>query len=264
MSDARLKISPALAKALHHHQPVVALESAIISHGMPFPCNVETALQAEQVIHENGATPATIAILNGCLHVGLNEEQIRYLGAANTYVIKVSRRDIPFVVAAHKDGATTVAGTMILAAMAGIKLLSTGGVGGVHRGGENTLDISADLQELAITNVAVVCAGVKSILDLGLTREYLETLGVPIVGYKTNCLPAFFNPVSPYSVDYRLDSPKGIAAVLQAKWAMGLAGGVVVTNPIPEQYAMALNYITTAMELALAESVKQGVTGKAM
>ena len=204
MSDARLKISPALAKALHHHQSVVALESAIISHGMPFPCNVETALQAEQVIHENGATPATIAILNGCLHVGLNEEQIRYPGAANTYVIKVSRRDIPFVVAAHKDGATTVAGTMILAAMAGIKLLSTGGVGGVHRGGENTLDISADLQELAIYQCSGgVCRG-KIHSGSGADPRVPGDSGRPHCGLQNQLLAGIFQPG--FTVQRRLSS----------------------------------------------------------
>ncbi|MFI3245381.1 MAG: pseudouridine-5'-phosphate glycosidase [Ferrimonas sp.] len=257
-----LDISPEVAEALANNQPVVALESTIISHGMPYPRNVETALQVEQVIRENGAIPATIAIIAGRLKVGLNEAEIRHLGQAGLSVTKVSRRDIPFVVAAGKDGATTVAGTMILAAMAGINVFATGGIGGVHRGAETTMDISADLQELASTNVAVVCAGAKSILDLGLTREYLETQGVPVIGYQTDSLPAFYTQESEHSIDYRLDTPEQIAIALKAKWAMDLQGGVVVANPIPAQYAMPLETITAAVEQALAEAVEQGIAGK--
>ncbi|WP_028117084.1 pseudouridine-5'-phosphate glycosidase [Ferrimonas senticii] len=258
-----LDILPEVAEALANNQPVVALESTIISHGMPYPRNVETALQVEAAIREQGAIPATIAIIGGRLKVGLSEEQITHLGKAGLSVTKVSRRDIPFVVAAGKDGATTVAGTMILAAMAGIKVFATGGIGGVHRGAQETMDISADLQELANTDVAVVCAGAKSILDLALTREYLETQGVPVVGYQTDSLPAFYTRESEHGIDYRLDTPEQIALALKAKWAMDLHGGVVVANPIPAEHAMPLETITNAVEQALAESVEQGIVGKA-
>lgn len=260
--NSYLDIQPEVAQALANNQPVVALESTIISHGMPYPRNVETALQVEQAIREQGAVPATIAIIGGRLKVGLDEAEIRHLGQAGLSVTKVSRRDIPFIVAAQKDGATTVAATMILAAMAGIKVFATGGIGGVHRGAEQTMDISADLQELANTDVAVVCAGAKSILDLALTREYLETQGVPIIGYQTDTLPAFYTRESEHGIDYRLDSAEQIALALKAKWAMALKGGVVVANPIPEQYAMPLATITEAIETALAEAEQQDIGGK--
>ncbi|TKB51303.1 pseudouridine-5'-phosphate glycosidase [Ferrimonas sediminicola] len=263
MLEKYLDIQPEVAEALANNQPVVALESTIISHGMPYPRNVETALLVEQAIREQGAIPATIAIIEGRLKVGLDEAQIRHLGQAGQAVAKVSRRDIPFIVAARKDGATTVAATMILAAMAGIKVFATGGIGGVHRGAQETFDISADLQELANTDVAVVCAGAKSILDLGLTREYLETQGVPVVGYQTDSLPAFYTRESEHSIDYRLETPEAIAEALKAKWAMDLKGGVVVANPIPEEYAMAPQVITDAIETALKEAEKQGIAGKA-
>ncbi|TKB53693.1 pseudouridine-5'-phosphate glycosidase [Ferrimonas aestuarii] len=263
MLNQYLDIQPEVAEALANNQPVVALESTIISHGMPYPRNVETALMVEEAIREQGAIPATIAIIGGRLKVGLDEAQIRHLGQAGQQVTKVSRRDIPFVVAAEKDGATTVAATMILAEMAGIKVFATGGIGGVHRGAQQTFDISADLQELANTNVAVVCAGAKSILDLGLTREYLETQGVPVVGYQTDSLPAFYTRESEHSVDYRLETPEQIAAALKAKWQMELNGGVVVANPIPEAYAMAPEVITNAIETALREAEEQGIAGKA-
>ncbi len=263
MLEQYLDIQPEVAAALANNQAVVALESTIISHGMPYPRNVDTALEVEQAIRDQGAVPATIAIIEGRLKVGLDEAQIRHLGQAGQAVAKVSRRDIPFVVAAKKDGATTVAATMILAAMAGIKVFATGGIGGVHRGAQETFDISADLQELAHTDVAVVCAGAKSILDLGLTREYLETQGVPVVGYQTDSLPAFYTRESEHSIDYRLDTPEQIASALKAKWALGLNGGVVVTNPIPEQYAMAPELITEAIETALKEAEEQGIAGKA-
>ncbi|MGX9417924.1 pseudouridine-5'-phosphate glycosidase [Vibrio sp. WJH972] len=262
MLEQYLDIQPEVAEALANNKAVVALESTIISHGMPFPRNVETALLVEETIRENGAVPATIAIIEGRLKVGLSKEQIEYLGKAGTSVTKVSRRDIPFMVAGKKDGATTVAATMILAAMAGIKVFATGGIGGVHRGAQETFDISADLQELANTNVAVVCAGAKSILDLGLTREYLETQGVPIVGYQTDSLPAFYTRESDHSVDYRLDSPDSIASALKAKWELNLNGGVVVANPIPVEYAMPLETITDAIEQSLAEADEQGIAGK--
>lgn len=262
MLEQYLDIQPEVAEALANNQPVVALESTIISHGMPYPRNVETALLVEETIRENGAVPATIAIIEGRLKVGLSKDQIEYLGKAGSAVTKVSRRDIPFMVAAKKDGATTVAATMILAAMADIKVFATGGIGGVHRGAQDTFDISADLQELANTNVAVVCAGAKSILDLALTREYLETQGVPIVGYQTDSLPAFYTRESDHSVDYRLDSAEAIASVLKAKWELNLEGGLVIANPIPVEFAMPLETINNAIEQSLSEADEQGIVGK--
>ncbi|MGF1748936.1 MULTISPECIES: pseudouridine-5'-phosphate glycosidase [Vibrio] len=262
MLNTYLDILPEVADALANNRPVVALESTIISHGMPYPRNVETALLVEQTIRNSGATPATIAIIEGRLKVGLSEAEITHLGQAGTAVTKVSRRDIPFMVAGKKDGATTVAATMILAEMAGIKVFATGGIGGVHRGAQETFDISADLQELANTDVAVVCAGAKSILDLALTREYLETQGVPVIGYQTSSLPAFYTRESEHSVDYRLDSAEQIAAALKAKWVMGLTGGVVVANPIPHEFAMPVEHINAVIEQALAEADDQGICGK--
>ena len=257
-----LDISPEVAAALANNQPVVALESTIISHGMPWPQNAETAKKVEQIIRDNGAVPATIAILDGRLKAGLSHDEIDTLGQAGLSVIKCSRRDLPFVVATKQHGATTVAATMIVAAMAGINVFATGGIGGVHRGAQTSFDISADLQELAKTNVAVVCAGAKSILDLGLTREYLETQGVPVLGYNTDTLPAFYTRESDYTVDYNLTSATQIADFLKAKWDMKLAGGVVVTNPIPHEFAMDKNAIDKAVEQALAESVEQNIGGK--
>ncbi|MCJ2377509.1 pseudouridine-5'-phosphate glycosidase [Vibrio sp. ZSDZ34] len=262
MLEKYLDIQPEVAQALANNQPVVALESTIISHGMPYPRNVETALLVEETIREQGAVPATIAIIEGRLKVGLSKEEIEYLGKAGTAVTKVSRRDIPFMVAGKKDGATTVAATMILAEMAGVKVFATGGIGGVHRGAQETFDISADLQELANTDVAVVCAGAKSILDLALTREYLETQGVPVIGYQTESLPAFYTRESEHSVDYRLDTAQDIAMALKAKWEMSLKGGVVVANPIPKEYAMPVEVITNAIDTALAEAEEQGIAGK--
>ncbi len=263
MLENYLDIQPEVAEALANNQAVVALESTIISHGMPYPRNVETALLVEKTIRDQGAVPATIAIIGGRLKVGLDEEQIRHLGKAGTAVAKVSRRDIPFIVAGKKDGATTVAATMILAAMADIKVFATGGIGGVHRGAQETFDISADLQELANTNVAVICAGAKSILDLALTREYLETQGVPVIGYQTDSLPAFYTRESEHSIDYRLDSAQEIAQALKAKWELKLNGGAVIANPIPEEFAMAPETITNAIETALREADEQGISGKA-
>ncbi|AZZ94000.1 pseudouridine-5'-phosphate glycosidase [Hahella sp. KA22] len=257
-----LDVSPEVQAALAAGKPVVALESTIISHGMPWPQNAETALQVEQIVRDNGAVPATIAIIKGRLKVGLSKEEIEYLGQAGLSVTKASRRDIPFIVARGGDGATTVASTMILAAMAGVKVFATGGIGGVHRGAQETFDISADLQELAHTDVAVICAGAKSILDLGLTREYLETHGVPLVGYQTSTLPAFYTRDSDFDVDYQLDTPEQIASALKAKWAMGLRGGVVIANPIPEAYAMDRTKIDAAISSALAEMDDKGVSGK--
>lgn len=256
-----LEIKPEVKKALDEGRPVVALESTIISHGMPYPRNVETALRVEEIIRENGAIPATIAILKGKLKVGLTEEEIEYLGKAEN-VIKTSRRDIPFIVARKQDGATTVASTMIIAALAGIKVFTTGGIGGVHRGAETSFDISADLQELANTNVAVVCAGAKSILDIGLTLEYLETMGVPVVGFGTEEMPAFYTRRSGFNVDYRVDDPQELALAIKSKWDLGLNGGVVVANPIPEEYAMDYDLINKSIEDALKEAEEKGIKGK--
>lgn len=260
--QAFLDIAPEVQHALANGQPVVALESTIISHGMPYPQNVQTALQVEAEVRAHGAVPATIAIVNGRLKAGLSSADIEQLGKTGREVVKVSRRDIPFIVAAGATGATTVASTMIIAAMAGIRVFATGGIGGVHRGATQSFDVSADLQELAQTRVAVVCAGAKSILDLRLTLEYLETHGVPVVGYQTNALPAFFTRDSAFSVDYRLDTPLAIAQVLHAKWQMQLAGGMVIANPIPEAYAMERSLIDAAIEQALQESQEQGIGGK--
>lgn len=258
-----LQISPEVQDALNNNKPIVALESTIISHGMPFPQNAQTALEVEDAIRQQGVIPATIAIIGGVMKVGLSKEEIELLGREGHAVTKVSRRDLPFVVAAGINGATTVASTMIIAAMAGIKLFATGGIGGVHRGAEHTFDISADLQELAKTNVAVVCAGAKSILDLGLTTEYLETNGVPLIGYQTQSLPAFFCRTSPFEVSIRLDSAEAIARAMAVKWQTGLNGGLVVANPIPEQFAMAEESINAAIDQAVREAEEQGVTGKA-
>lgn len=258
-----LQISPEVQDALNNNKPIVALESTIISHGMPFPQNAQTALEVEDAIRQQGVIPATIAIIRGVMKVGLSKEEIELLGREGHAVTKVSRRDLPFVVAAGINGATTVASTMIIAAMAGIKIFATGGIGGVHRGAEHTFDISADLQELAKTNVAVVCAGAKSILDLGLTTEYLETNGVPLIGYQTQSLPAFFCRSSPFEVSIRLDSAEAIARAMAVKWQTGLNGGLVVANPIPEQFAMAEESINAAIDQAVREAEEQGVTGKA-
>jgi pseudouridine-5'-phosphate glycosidase len=262
MTNTYLDIHPEVAQALAHNKPVVALESTIISHGMPYPQNVATALHVEAEVRKHGAVPATIAIINGRLKAGLTEAEIELLGTTGRDVTKVSRRDIPFIVAAGATGATTVASTMVIAAMAGIRVFATGGIGGVHRGAETSFDVSADLQELAQTPVAVVCAGAKSILDLRLTQEYLETHGVPVVGYQTPWLPAFFTRDSAFKVDYQLDTPQAIAEVMHAKWAMGLRGGMVVANPIPEAYAMSRAAIDSAVEQALKELKAQGIGGK--
>lgn len=257
-----LDIHPEVAAALAAGQAVVALESTIISHGMPYPQNVATALQVEAEVRAHGAVPATIAIIDGRLKAGLNHAEIELLGKRGREVVKVSRRDLPFIVAARQTGATTVASTMIIAAMAGIRVFATGGIGGVHRGATTSFDISADLQELAQTPVTVVCAGAKSILDLGLTLEYLETHGVPVVGFQTDTLPAFFTRESPFKVDYRLDHPSDIAAAMQAKWALDLKGGMVVTNPIPAEHAMPADKIDSAISQALQEADAQGINGK--
>lgn len=262
MLEQYLDINPEVKTALETGTPVVALESTIISHGMPYPQNVETAQKVEQIIRDNGAIPATIAIIKGRLKVGMTAEEIEYLGKTGLAVTKASRRDIPFIVASKGDGATTVASTMILANMAGIKVFATGGIGGVHRGAQQTFDISADLQELSNTDVAVVCAGAKSILDIGLTLEYLETQGVPVVGYQTNILPAFYTRESEFGVDYQLDSPDQIAAAMKAKWDMGLKGGIVVANPIPEESALNREMINQAIADSVSEMEEKGISGK--
>ena len=260
--NAYLDISPEVKAALDEGRPVVALESTIISHGMPYPKNVETALLVEKTIRDNGATPATIAVIGGRLKAGLSHEEIEYLGKTGRGVAKASRRDLPALVARKADGATTVATTMIIAHMAGINIFATGGIGGVHRGAELTMDISADLEELAQTPVMVVCAGAKSILDLGLTLEYLETKGVPVVGYGTEELPAFYTRQSGFRVDYRVDSPEELAAIYRAQRDMDYRGGMLVTNPIPAEYAMDKAVIDKAIDEALRAAEEQGVRGK--
>lgn len=258
-----LKISPAVQKALDEGRPVLALESTIISHGMPYPQNLETARLCEAEARKHGVEPATVAIIHGKLCAGLTDEELEYLAKAGPKVAKASRRDLPILAARGADGATTVAATMIVAAMAGIRVFATGGIGGVHRGAEVTMDISADLEELARTPVAVVCAGAKSILDLGLTLEYLETKGVPVLGYRTETLPAFYTDESDFKVDYRMDSPEEIAAAVTAQRDIGYPGGMLITNPIPHQYAMPKDVIDAAINQALAEAKEQGVKGKA-
>lgn len=258
-----LDVAPEVAKAVAEGRPVVALESTIISHGMPYPQNVETALQVEKIIRDHGAVPATIAILGGRLKAGLTPEEIDYLGRTGAGVTKTSRRDLPVIVAKGMDGATTVTTTMMIAHMAGIQVFATGGIGGVHRGAETTMDISADLEELAQTPVMVVCAGAKSILDLGLTLEYLETKGVPVIGYQTKELPAFYTRHSGFGVDYQLDSPAELAAAFRCQREMGLKTGMLVTNPIPEQYSMDADTINAAIDKAIAEAAEQGIHGKA-
>lgn len=257
-----LDVKPEVAEAIAQGKPVVALESTIISHGMPYPQNVETALNVERIIRENGAVPATIAVIGGRLKAGLTPEEIEYFGKKGRDIAKASRRDLAVLCARGEDGATTVTTTMIIAHMAGIRVFATGGIGGVHRGAETTMDISADLEELAQTPVMVICAGAKSILDLGLTLEYLETKGVPVIGYQTQELPAFYTRSSGFSVDYRVDAPQELAAVFKAQNDLGFKGGMLVTNPIPEEYAMPLETINAAIDQAIAESVAKGIHGK--
>ena len=259
-----LAVSNEVQEALANGKPVVALESTIISHGMPYPKNVETALQVERIIRDHGAVPATIAIIGGKMTVGCTPEQIEYLGKRGLNVPKASRRDLPVLLARKEDGATTVTTTMIAASLAGIKVFATGGIGGVHRGAETTMDISADLEELAQTPVLVICAGCKSILDIGLTLEYLETKGVPVLGYQTEEMPAFYTTHSGFKVDYRVDSPADAAAILRAKVDCGLKGGMILANPIPPQYAMDLDYINANIDAALKECNEKGIKGKAI
>ena len=253
-----LDVNPEVAQAIAEGRPVVALESTIISHGMPYPQNVETALNVERIIRENGAVPATIAIIGGRLKAGLTPEEIEYFGKKGRAIHKASRRDLAVLCARGEDGATTV----MIAHMAGIRFFATGGIGGVHRGAETTMDISADLEELARTPVMVVCAGAKSILDLGLTLEYLETKGVPVLGYRTEELPAFYTRKSGFGVDYRMDSPAELAAAFKAQNDMELGGGMLVTNPIPEEYSMPKDVIDAAIDQAIAECNAQGIKGK--
>ena len=263
-SSSLLDVLPEVRDALVAGRPVVALESTIIAHGMPYPQNVSTALQVEAEVRAHGAVPATIAVVQGRLKAGLTPDGIEALGRAGNNVAKFSRRDLSLAVAAGQTGATTVAATMVIAALAGIRVFATGGIGGVHRGAAQSFDISADLQELARTPVAVVCAGVKSILDIRLTLEYLETHGVPVVGYRTDRLPAFFSRDSGFGVDARLDAPAQIARALHAQWAMGLAGGMVIANPVPEAFAQPREAMEAAIARALQDVDAAGITGKAI
>jgi pseudouridine-5'-phosphate glycosidase len=260
---AFLQFSPEVQAARAAGKPVVALESTIISHGMPYPQNVQTAREVEQVIRDGGAVPATIAIIDGRICIGLADDQLELLGQSKE-AIKVSRRDLAYVLATRKLGATTVAATMICAKLAGIEVFVTGGIGGVHRGAETSFDISADLQELAQTGVAVVCAGVKSILDIGLTLEYLETHGVPVVSVGQAAFPAFFTRDSGFKADFQLDTPEEQARFIRTKWQLGLDGGVVVSNPVPEAAAMKNEEIDAIIAQALREAGQQGVKGKSV
>ena len=256
-----IRVNEKVKKALAAGKPVVALESTIISHGMPYPRNVKTALEVERILDDEGVTPATIGIIDGVPVIGMDAEEIEEFGKREG-IAKVSRRDLPIIMAEKKWGATTVATTMILAHMAGIEVFVTGGIGGVHRGAQETFDISADLQELAHTNVTVVCAGAKAILDLPLTLEYLETFGVPVLGYKTDELPAFYTRTSGLKVDYRIDSPKEAASIIKMKRAMKLDGGILITNPIPEEDSYDPKEIDKAIEEALKDAEKDGIKGK--
>lgn len=257
-----LKISDEVASALADNRPVVALESTIISHGMPYPQNVQTATEVERIVRENACVPATIAVIGGVLTVGCNGDEIELLGKKGTSVVKVSRRDLPIVVAKRLDGATTVAGTMYACSLAGIDVFATGGIGGAHRNSAKTMDISADLDELQQTSVAVVCAGAKSILDIGLTLECLETRGVPVIGYKTDEMPAFYTQKSGFKTDYRLDTAKEIAEAIYAKKELKLNGGMLIVNPIPDEYSLNPDYIDGNIEQALAEAEEKGISGK--
>ncbi len=257
-----LDIKPEIINALDHNLPIVALESTIISHGMPYPQNKKTALQVEQIVRDNGAVPATIAIINGKIKVGLSDKEIDYLARSGSSIVKASRRDLPYLLAQKIDGATTVASTMIAAKIAGIRVFATGGIGGVHRGASLSFDISADLQELSNTDVAVVCAGIKAILDLGLTLEYLETFGIPVLGYRTKELPAFYTQKSGFQVNYKMDSAKEIAKLLRSKWDLDLKGGVLITNPIPKEKELDFEIMNKAIEEAIVEEKKMGIKGK--
>ena len=259
--NSYLDVHPEVENALNSKQPIVALESTIISHGMPYPENIETALMVEDTVRANNAIPATIAIIKGRLKVGLTKKEIEFL-ATNDEVRKISRRDLAITVSQKLSGSTTVASTMIIAHLAKIAVFATGGIGGVHRGAEKTLDISADLEELSRTNVCVVCAGAKSILDIGLTLEYLETKGVPIIGYKTSDLPAFYSSKSGFNVDYRVDSAFDISEILKTKWSLSINGGVLITNPIPKTFELELAMMNEAINKAIIEAEKEKITGK--
>ncbi len=254
-------VSDEVRSALTTGKPIVALESTIISHGMPYPQNHETAVQVENIVRENDAVPATIAVINGIIRIGLNNDELVFLSTEKN-IMKASRRDLPVIAAEKLNAATTVSATMICAALAGIRIFATGGIGGVHRNASNTFDISADLTELAQTDVAVVSAGVKSILDIGLTLEYLETLGVPVIGYMTDEFPAFFTRESGFKVNYRLDSPGAVAEVIKAKYKLGLKGGLVIANPVPEQHSFNKMEIDQAIEKALKKADEKGIKGK--
>jgi len=262
MNQSYLDIKEEVAQALSEGKPVLALESTIISHGMPYPENVETALNVEKLARDAGVVPATIAVINGRLKAGLSLDEIESFGKKGPAILKASRRDLPYIVSQGLDGATTVASTMIISAMAGIPIFATGGIGGVHRGAETSFDISADLQELAHTKTAVICAGAKSILDLGLTLEYLETYGVPVLGYQTDELPAFYTRSSGFKLDYKMDSPESIASLMKAKWGMGLEGGLVIANPIPEEYSMDPEIINSVIEKAIEDMDQLKIKGK--
>ena len=262
MLNKYLDVKPEVREALQAGKPVVALESTIISHGMPYPQNVETALRVEEIVRENSAVPATIGVIGGRLKAGMTPEEIAYFGKKGTAITKASRRDLAVLCARGEDGATTVTTTMMIAYMAGISIFATGGIGGVHRGAEVTMDISADLEELATTPVMVICAGCKSILDIGLTLEYLETHGVPVIGYGTGTMPAFYTRESGFKVDYRMDTPGEIAQAFLAQKELGLRGGMLVTNPIPEEYSMDPGVINRAIDAAVEECKALGIHGK--
>ena len=259
--DNYIDISPEILHAIKKKLPIVALESTIISHGMPYPKNIETAIMVEKTVRANDAIPATIAIIKGRIKVGLTRDEIDFL-ATNDEVQKVSRRDLAVAVAQKTSGSTTVASTMIIASLAKIAVFATGGIGGVHRGAENTLDVSADLEELSKTNVCVVCAGAKAILDIGLTLEYLETKGVPVIGYKTSDLPAFYSTKSGFKVDYRIDSAADIAQILKTKWDLSIDGGVLVTIPIPQEFELTLDIMNKAINEAITQADSENIIGK--
>jgi len=262
MIENYLDINPEVENAIASNLPIVALESTIISHGMPYPQNKETALHVEQIVRDYGAVPATIALIDGKLKVGLTENEIDYLAKSGSKIIKASRRDLPYLISQKIDGTTTVSSTMIVADLAGIRVFATGGIGGVHRGATETFDISADLQELANTNVAVVCAGIKAILDLGLTLEYLETFGIPVLGYQTDELPAFYTQKSGFKVNYNMKNATEIAELLKTKWSLNLKGGVIIANPIPKDKQLDFDVMKKAIDIALAEEKKLGIKGK--
>ena len=258
----QLKIAPSVNEAILIKNPVVALESTIISHGMPYPQNVETALKVEEMVRQNGAIPATIGIINGVMTAGLTIDEIEILGKQGQDVTKVSRRDMPMILTRKMNGATTVASTMIIANLAGIRIFATGGIGGVHRGAGLTFDVSADLQELKQTSVAVVCAGAKSILDIGLTLEYLETHGVPVIGFQTKHFPAFFTRKSGFGVDCRVETEEELAMMLKTKWSIPLLGGVVIANPVPQEFEADTKIINKAIKKSIDRAADQGIKGK--